>query len=87
MVWFESEMNISESDMIYSGKFNDNILTICISVLTMTFQGLIIKKVLGIKNMFCWNNFVVLNWIKQQSLHYFEGFRKLLLVDLFFFKK
>ena len=54
-------MNISESDMIYSGKFNDNILTICISVLTMTFQGLIIKKVLGIKNMFCWNNFVVLN--------------------------
>ena len=40
-------MNISESDTIYtSGKFNDNILTICISVLIcdMTFQGLINKK-------------------------------------------
>ena len=57
-------MNISESDIIYtSGKFNDNIFTICISavICDMTFQGLINKKVLGIKNMFCWNNFVVLN--------------------------
>jgi hypothetical protein len=53
-------MNISDIDIIYSGKFNDTILTICISVLIMTFQGLINKKVLGIKDMFCWNNFVVL---------------------------
>ena len=66
MVWFESEMNISESDIIYtSGLFNDNILTICISVLIcdMTFQGLINKKVMGIKNMFYWKNFVVLDFI------------------------
>ena len=66
MVWFESEMNISESDTIYtSGKFNDNILTICISVLIcdMTFQGLINKKILGIKNMFYLKNFVVLDFI------------------------
>ena len=68
MVWFESEMNISESDTIYtSGKFNDNILTICISVLIcdMTFQGLINKKILGIKNMFYLKNFVVLDFIPK----------------------
>ena len=68
MVCFESEMNISESDTIYtSGKFNDNILTICISVLIcdMTFQGLINKKILGIKNMFYLKNFVVLDFIPK----------------------
>ena len=27
MVWFESEMKILESNIIYSGKFNDIILT------------------------------------------------------------
>ena len=61
-------MNISESDTIYtSGKFNDNILTICISVLIcdMTFQGLINKKILGIKNMFYLKNFVVLDFIPK----------------------
>ena len=62
MVWFDSEMKILESDIIYSGKFNENILTNCISVLIMTFQGLIKKKVLGISRIcFRWNNFVVLN--------------------------